>query len=385
MNSQSFNDHSPGRLEPIDGGLLAFVPSPLPATASFPDRLWPLLAEVKQRLGLLEGVGRSLSNPGLLLRPLQTREALQSTRLEGTYITAKEFLLSDLLGAESKTKDPNVDDWQEVYNCRKALEEGTESELPLSLRLIRNLHATLMTGVRRGDSTPGRFRTAQVAIGDRIRPRFVPPPPQHISDCLDQFEKYMQSPGPFDPLVHCFLCHYQFETIHPFQDGNGRVGRLLLGLMIQRHCGLSKPWVLLSDVLERQREAYCDKMLRVSMHGEWAEWIEFCLEATRMQADQAIQRCERLRTLREKLTASVNACKGDARLHTILDRLFQSPYVAVTEVRDMLGVTYPTAKADCERLVSVGILMPLPTMPQLTYACIEIFNAVYEDIGDAVQ
>ena len=104
-----------------------------------------------------------------------------------------------------------------------------------------------------------------------------------------------------------------------------------------------------------------------------------------MQADQAIQRCERLRTLREKLTASVNACKGDARLHKILDRLFQSPFVAVTEVRDMLGVTFPTAKADCERLVSVGILRHLPTMPQLTYGSIEIFNAVYEDIGDAVQ
>jgi len=354
----------------------------LPATWKFPVKLWPLLAEVKSKVSLLEGIGRNLPNPGILLRPLHDREALQSTRLEGTYITAKEFLLLELETPDSPDGHERIDDWREVHNYRQALQHGTSTTLPLSLRLIRELHEILMRGVRRGDPTPGRFRTHQVAIGSKANPRFIPPPPQAIDECLDSFEKYIHQSTDPDPLVHCFLCHYQFETIHPFHDGNGRVGRLLLGLMIQQLCGLTKPWLYLSDVLERQREEYCEAMFNVSARGDWAGWVELCLRATMTQANETIARYERLQAIRDDYLAKLAQTHGSTRLHAIVDSLFTSPFIRIADLGRRLSVTYPTAKADCEKLIAAGILQSLPNLTPATLVARDVFNVAYENIGD---
>jgi len=254
----------------------AFVPAPLPPKWRFPARLWPPLGDAKQEIGKLEGIGRTLPNPAILLRPLEDREAIKSSRLEGTYVSARELLLFEMEPGEARTEQERRNEWKEVFNYRKALHLGTTSNLPLSLRLIRDIHRTLLTGVRGRDRAPGRFRRIQVAIGSTRR--FVPPPANQLKDCLHPFEKYLHhGETVYDPLVDCFLVHYQFETIHPFIDGNGRVGRLLLAIMLQQRCGLSKPWLYLSDYFERHRDEYVERLFNVSAKADWNGWIEFCL------------------------------------------------------------------------------------------------------------
>jgi Fic family protein len=381
MDERQFNTRSPGKLVPIPEGGKAFVPEPLPANWTFPTKLWPLLAEAKSTVSLLEGIGRTLPNAGILLRPLHDREALQSTRLEGTYITAKEFLLFELETTDTPAGDDR-NDWREVSNYRRALSHGTSTTLPLSLRLIRDTHEILMNGVRRGDMTPGMFRKHQVAIGSKVNPRFVPPPPNAVAECLDAFEKYLHANTEPDPLIHCFLCHYQFETIHPFHDGNGRVGRLLLGLMLQQRCGLTKPWLYLSDVFERRREEYCDAMFDVSARGNWAGWTELCLHVTIQQAQESIRRCGRLQGIRDDYMQKLADIHGNVRLNTIVDRLFVSPFVRIADLPRLLDITYPTAKSDCEKLVDAEILSPLPNLSPATLVARDVFNVAYDDIGD---
>jgi Fic family protein len=226
---------SPGALVPIWGNEWAFVPDPLPPSWEFPLSLWPLLAEAKSKVALLEGVGRTLPNPAILLKPLAQREAIQSSRIEGTYATPKELLLFEM-EREAKPGEEKISDQQEVFNYRRALDHAMSSDLPLSLRLIREMHSILLEGVRGKDKRPGEFRRVPVAIGTDHR--FVPPPPDQPTPCLNALEKYLNTKASaYDPLIDCLLSHYQFETIHPFMDGNGRVGRLLFIAMIQQSRG----------------------------------------------------------------------------------------------------------------------------------------------------
>lgn len=374
MDLRRFSEVSPGTLVSIPEGK-AFVPSPLPSGFSFNPELWPLLAEAKSQISLLEGIGRGLPNPGLLLSPLIDREALQSSRLEGTYITAKEFLLFEL-----EPQGEKADDAKEVQNYRRALQYGQNFKLPLSLSLIRELHQILMQGVRGQDKTPGKFRSDQVAIGKNMR--FVPPPPFFVQECLEELNAFINAPVQFDPLIHCFLVHYQFETIHPFSDGNGRVGRLLLAIMLHRLTTLTKPWLYLSDVLERQKDEYCSALFEVSAAANWDGWIKLCLEATIAQTSETIRRCERLSSLKEDFLKRINDRGGSTRLHQIAELLFRSPFVRVTQLQGELSVSYPTAKSDCERLVEAGILVGVPALSAGTYYAMEVFDVAYENIGD---
>jgi len=189
MDPAIFQPNAPGTVLPIGNGEHAFVPNPLPPDWTFPTDLWPLLAEAKHRLGILEGLGRNLPNPAILLRPLADREAIRSSRLEGTYATAKELLLFDLEPKESTNETDRVNDQREVINYRRALLHGSNSELPLSTRLLKDMHEILLDRVRGRDRAPGEFRKVQVAIG--ATSRFVPPPPERLMECLDPFEKYL--------------------------------------------------------------------------------------------------------------------------------------------------------------------------------------------------
>lgn len=381
MDINRFRSNAPGRIVAISRGEHAFVPAPLPPEWEFPERLWPLLAEAKRQLGILEGIGRNVPNPAILLRPLEDREAIRSSRLEGTYATPKELLLFELQPRESKSEhDPN-NDQLEVFNYRRALVHGTTTDLPISLRLIRDLHRILMTGVRGKDRTPGEFRRVQVAIG--ATHRFVPAPPEQLNDCLDPLERYFHvTSSRYDPLVECFLIHYQFETIHPFMDGNGRVGRLLLALMLQQRCELSKPWLYMSEYYERFREDYVNGLFCVSADANWEGWIEFCLRGTISQARDTIERCGRLLSIREKYMRQIADVGGNFRLNQIVDDIFHSPFVRVSELPKRLNVTYPTAKADVDRLVGAGILRELPQVSPKTFYAPEVFNVAYEKMND---
>lgn len=381
MEIDRFVENCPGELVRIDEGDHAFIPAPLPPSWEFPSQLWPLLADAKQQVGLLEGLGRNLPNPTILLRPLEDREAIKSSQLEGTYATPKELLLFEMEPREPKSKKDKANDWREVHNYRRALHVGCNSSLPLSQMLLRDLHRTLMLGVRGKDRAPGEFRRVQVYLG--YTKRFIPPPASQLMECLDAFEKYLHNTsGRYDPLVECFLVHYQFETIHPFVDGNGRVGRLLLAIMLQQLCGLTKPWLYLSAFFEKYRDEYIDRLFKVSAQGGWESWIEFCLEGTRTQATDTVQRCEKLLAVRADFAARVESVGGSVRLSQIIERVFYSPFVRVADLGRELGVTYPTAKSDVERLVAANVLRELENLTPKTYYAPEVFDVAYEDAED---
>jgi Fic family protein len=377
MDSKRFSNASPGRLIPISDGVsdTAFIPDPLPRSWAVGLQTWPLLAEAKAELARLDGLGRAVPDPTLLLRPLQQREALRSSSLEGTYASPEELLLFEMSPRESTGANDRLNDWLEVSNYAAALRLGIEllPSLPLSLRLIREIHAQLLRGVRGRDRAPGEFRRTQVHIGhDR---RYVPPPVNDLAACLHDFELFLHESEAIDPLVRTFLAHYQFEAIHPFIDGNGRVGRALLSLCAYEWCGLSQPWLYISPYFDRHKDDYIDALFAVSTNGDWDRWLHLCLRATVDVCRDAIRRCDQLRTLREQYHAQADAWSG--RMHRLIDGLFSNPIVSIPTLERQLSVTYPTAKTDVERLVTAGILQPLrTTRPQAFYAP-EIFAAAY--------
>lgn len=382
MDTSLFTADSPGALVPITtnwGGDHAFVPEPLPPAWEFSTDQWPLLLEATNRLSLLEGFGRKLVNPMILLRPTRDREAIRSSEIEGTYANPKELLLFEMSDSESAGGTDRQSDTREVLNYRNAMHHAETTELPICLRLLKELHAILMRGVRGADKTPGEFRRVQVAIGQQGK--FVPPPPGQLMDLLGPFESYLHLKTPkYHRLVDCFLAHYQFEAIHPFSDGNGRVGRLLLSLMIQRSCNLSQPWLYLSEYFERNRQAYYDGLFQISTHGAWAEWVGYCLTGVCEQAELTLQRFERLLDTRQTFLERVQQVGGSARLAGIIEGVFESPLVRVITVRDRFGVSYNAAKSDIEKLVGAGILAELPDQYPKTYYAPEIFSIAYEGL-----
>jgi Fic family protein len=357
---------------------VAFVPRPLPPKWDWPGDLWPLLIEARTRLASLDGVGKHLANPEILLHPLQDREAQLSSKLEGTVTDPHQQALfqADPLYPLSDS-DPN-NAYREVFNYKQALRYRVASDggetLPLSLRLIKDLHAILLDGVRGSNQRPGEFRTIQNQIGRP--PRFVPPPPQFLNQSLSDFEKYLHGGGFVDPLVKAFMAHYQFEAIHPFADGNGRVGRLLLSLCIAEWCRLSGQWLYMSPYFEKKKDLYMDLMFAVSARGNWEDWIRFCLQGVIEQSIDTEKRCDNLLILHRDFHSRLRG--GSVRLSGLVDQLFQSPVVSVTRYTHMFGVTYPTARSDLKKLEGLGIVQPLETTSWICYYCRPIYEITYE-------
>ena len=351
-------------MTPFWGGEVCYEPDPLPPGWEFPSDLWPLLNEANRQLMLLEGVGRSLPSPAILLGPMRDREAILSSRIEGTIATPRELLLYELDPKEVQSEADPRNQHREVANYARALEHAVESPLPTGLPLIRQLHHQLMDGVRGDDKQPGAFRKVPVAIGNR----FIPPSPERLQDFLEPFDRYLAPENSkYEPLVDCFLTHYQFETIHPFADGNGRVGRLLLTLMIKERCGLTQPWLHISEYFERDKGRYCDLLYRISSEAAWSEWIAYCLEGVAELAAKTVERCDRLRRLREEHYRRLADTKGSVRLHQIVEDLFRTPIISVVELRRRLNVSRPTADADALKLENVGIIRQLEGHSPKTY------------------
>ena len=383
MDKQKFTENRAGNLVEISVPKKdwAFVPDTIPPNWEFPPNLWPILAEAKQELARLDGIARSLPNPELLLQPLQSREALRSSSLEGTYATPQELLLFELQPREpTSAKDP-INAHLEVANYSKSLRRGLQllDELPFCLRLIRELHKVLLSNVRGKDKAPGEFRTTQNHIGSNYR--FIPPPPKFLDDCLNNLELELNNQEPkYDHLIHCYVLHYQFETIHPFLDGNGRVGRALLSLMIYKLCNLSMPWLYMSAFFERYRDEYINNLFQVSANSDWDTWIEFCLRGTIEQAKDSIQRCDKLKLLRDQIHQMLDA--AGPRAHPIVEGLFTIPVISVADTARNYKVSYPTAKSDIAKLEKLGILTHVSdTYPKLYY-CEPIFSIAYEESGE---
>jgi Fic family protein len=386
MDKALFSPASPGTLQDIRSPEpdWAFLPNDLPVKFALPEEHVPLLVDARQSLARLDGAGRYLPANTFLLRPLQRREALRSSALEGTFATAEELLAYGLQPKEPTSSTDPVNSWREVFNYDQALREGQESltTLPLSSRLIRELHTTLLHGVRGTDRTPGIFRKRQVHIGSTRR--FIPPPPERIEDLIANLERYMNEADGVDPLIRAFIAHYQFETIHPFLDGNGRVGRLLLSLMIYKTCDLQAPWLYLSPYLDQHKDEYIDRLFAVSTSGDWAGWIALCLRATIEVSRDALRRIDKLIKLKAKYEEQLaRNPRSSARLQQIVVSLLNSPITTIPALAKQFDVSFPTASADVNKLVELKILTESDrnTKPK-HYLSLEFFNAAYSEADE---
>jgi Fic family protein len=296
-----------------------------------------------------------LPNPHLLVGPYLRREAVLSSRIEGT-----ETTLGDVYAAEAEQLSlVSASDVREVQNYVGAYEYGLGrlQSLPLSLRLIRELHEELMRGVRGHARQPGRFRTYQNFVGGSTEREatYVGPPPSELQPCLDDFERFLHE-RTLRPLVQMAVAHYQFEAIHPFGDGNGRVGRLLMGLFLAERGLMPYPLLYISAYFERTRSAYYDGLLRVSTQGAWDAWVCYVLEGVHTQAAEAAELADRLLELQGGYRERLLRARATANALGLVDQLFVNPFVTARRVRDLLGVTDPTARATIRSLESAGIL-----------------------------
>jgi Fic family protein len=357
MNLADFTAPKAGRVVRTDDNAAAFVPSPLPPDILLSWEMLDAITRAERAVANLRGVGATLPNPRLLIAPFARREAVLSSRIEGT-----EASVGDLVAFEAGGKGGDDADVREVANYMAALDDGLGrlADLPLSLRFIREVHERLMRGVRGGSSNPGEFRDLQNWIGapgSRITDaRYVPPPVAEMHKALDAFEKFLHAPSHLPALIRFALIHYQFEAIHPFLDGNGRVGRLLITFLFHMEELLDHPLLYLSGYFERHRDDYYRLLLDVSRKGAWAEWIDYFLRAVTEQASDAIRRANTLLALRLDYRNRTTSARSSALLGAMIDRLFTFPGMTVAAAARELDVTYPSAKKNIEKLVASGIL-----------------------------
>ena len=315
-----------------------------------------LLSEADAALGRLAGAGRLLPDPHLLVNAYVTREAVASSRIEGTQASVTEMFDAAVTGRSARA------DVQEVRNYILALRHGLnriDEGFPISLRLIKEMHRILLTGVRGHERTPGDFRLTQNWISSpdnqHRTARFVPPAVDNMWTSLDDWEKYLHDDEPELPLlIRCALLHYQFETIHPFLDGNGRIGRLFIILYLGDRGRLPAPLLYISSYFDQRKEEYYDRLQLVRERGQIDEWLDFFLAGIAGQATDAVSRAESLADLREKYRLTLQ--RSRSRAIEVADLLFANPIMTVREVQNRLGVSQPGATNLLRTLTSEGIV-----------------------------
>lgn len=359
MDVSLFTAAAPGTLVTISEGIHAFVPDALPDVMDLDRETQGKLIQAIHALGRLAGLAESSAAVHLLVGPFLRREALLSSRIEGTISDLQQLVLYE---ADSTLGHP-TQDTEEVANYVLALQYGLDKlrDQDLTLWLIRELHQILMRTRRSEEQTPGKFRTEQNAIGQRGQSldaaRFIPAPPHDLDRLLQNLEAYMSRMTYEQLLPQLALAHYQFEAIHPFMDGNGRVGRLLLPLLLCKFGYLPGPFFYLSGYLDRYREHYIDHLMRVSHTGEWKPWIEFFLTGVTVQAKDAILRAQRLLGVQRDYHARIHGVRSSVLLAHLVDSLFEWPATTSSRAKDRLGVTGPTARSSIAKLVEAGILV----------------------------
>ena len=322
-----------------------------------------LLSAAVRALGRLDGSVLTLPNPDLFVFMYVRKEAVLSSQIEGT-----QSSLQDLLAAEAQLFDEHLPrDVDEVVNYVRAMNHGLSrlGELPVSVRLIREIHAELLKGVRGGRLQPGEIRTSQNWIGPAgsslATAAFVPPPHHVVPEALGDLEKFLHAADGLPPLVKMALAHVQFETIHPFLDGNGRVGRLLITFLLTERAVLHKPVLYLSHYFRRNREAYYDHLQAVRDHGAWEAWLEFFLQGVTEVAGEAAETVRRILLLREEHRAAITTHLGRASTTglKLLESLFDRPIVSVNEVASSTQASYVAANNVVARMAELGILQEM--------------------------
>jgi Fic family protein len=369
----------PGKKVACLGGFSAFVPAPLPPELEWTRHLVRALSDADRLIGRLAGEGASLPNPHVLMRPFVRREAVLSSRIEGTQATLGELLAAEAGAAVERSPD----DLREVGNYVVALEHGIErlKKLPLCVRLVRELHDKLMTGIRGDSAKPGEFRRIQNWIG---RPgstpataSFVPPPPDDVEPCLAQWEKFINEQR-LPPLVQVAMAHYQFEAIHPFLDGNGRVGRLLITLFLVERRILPTPLLYLSAFFEATRRDNYAGRRGISERGAWDEWLEYFLNGVARMSEDALGRAARINALLSNWRVAA-AGGGTNTPMLLLDLLAANPFVTVNHVAEKLDVAFTTAQRAIIKLENLKIVSEVSKAKRERVYCAKAILDILEE------
>ena len=359
MNPKDFENSSAGLCIKTLKDYWAFIPHPLPPDISYDKPFIRLLSEADRLLGELSGTGRLLANPYLLIAPYIRREAVSSSRIEGTQAS-----LNDLFYFEAtESEKPKAPDVREVKNYVRAMEYGIDrlEKLPISIRLICEIHRVLMEDVRGHHATPGEIRRSQNWVGppgcSLQEATYVPPPVEEMKNALGEWEKYLHSASDAPPLIQCALMHYQFEVIHPFLDGNGRVGRLLITFFLWEKGLLTQPLLYLSAFFDRFRDEYYSRLLSVSKYGDWQGWIEFFLRGVVNQAKDAISDAKKIIELHEEYRYRLETTKKiPESSYRLIEEIFVSPVLSITGLSKKWNMPFNSVKTGVLRLVKIGIL-----------------------------
>lgn len=346
-------------------GYKAFIPNPLPPVPEIimDQEMWNLLSQADRALGRLDGATDALPNPDLFVFMYVRKEAVLSSQIEGTQAS-----LIDVLEFESQALEPdNPQEVAEVVNYISAINYGLErlKELPVSLRLIREIHQELMEGVRGGERNPGEFRRSQNWIGAKgcslAEASYVPPPPHEMLQSLDNLEKFLHSPQPIPTLIKVGLAHAQFETIHPFLDGNGRTGRLLITFLLCEQNILQRPLLYISYYFKKYRTEYYDRLQAVRDSGHWEGWLKFFLRGVYEVAQEAAATARKIVNLKEEhrqlVLNSMGRRSGNAI--ALLESLYFRPIFTVEHAEAVTNLSYPNANTLIRDLSDIGLLQEI--------------------------
>jgi Fic family protein len=389
MERDDFDETAPGEVVPTTtpkGTYSAYRPDPLPPEIDTDSLITPL-AEATQALGRLHGIGPRVGSREILIEPFIRKEALESSQIEGTHATLSDIYAYEA-GQEALIDEERQQGTQEVVNYLQALTHGLNAinaDEPITVELLCEMHYRLLSGVRGDEANPGQLRTTQNFIGSTPYiqdARYVPPPPNELSNLLTELLEYATRDTDFHPLLRIGLIHYQFETIHPFLDGNGRLGRLLISLLLQRDDLLPEPYLYLSSYFNARRSAYVDHLLAVSQGGDWEEWLLFFLRGVQSQADEAHRRANMLVDLREEYQRRYQSERSENILELVV-RLFEDPYLDVNTAAEWLSVEYSTANRLVDQLEKDGILEEITGKSRNRfYRAGEIFEIINNPIGE---
>ena len=386
MTPEEFASSPSGRLVRTVFDQWAFLPDPLPPALDT-NRFINDVDRASRAMAELKGMRYKVTNPLHLINPLQRREAISSSSIEGTYTTPSELLLFEPANKRAYSNP----DTREVYNYIAALEYGLRrlKTLPLSSRLIQELHGVLLKGVKRHRGAaiiPGEYKRDQNFIGSPPQgiegARFIPAPPAHTGGLMSDLEKFIHSTEArqMPPVVLNALVHYQFETIHPFPDGNGRLGRLLVPLLLGAHDIMPIPLLYISPVIETYKDQYNDLMLDVSRKGAWEDWIRFFARVVEESAKDAMEKIDKIADLRERFLQQVRQARASALLPELIDLVFDKLVISIPDAAKRLRVTYRAAKGNVEKLTRMGLLIPLHAdIRPKRFVCHELFRIIFDN------
>jgi Fic family protein len=368
------------RINASDPQITAFLPDKLPPQFELTHELFNATSNVANALGTLQGTARALPDPQILIRSFVRREAQLSSYIENTFARYEDVAVAN---QNDRGRSAASSDVRETLNAEKSISVGIEAVFhhgrPITNNLLRQMHSVLLNGVR-GEDCAGKFRDKQVYIGNEHEgvkhARFIPSPPAFIPDLMEDFEQYARGNSELPALIQIALVHYQFETIHPFEDGNGRLGRILILLGLCQHRLLTLPLINASLHFERNKQKYYDALLRVSTHGEWNEWFLFFLEGLQVAAVESLQKLMELTDLQKRYYDRLRTARNSSLLLTLVDGLFSLPVVTVSDAARIMGVTYQAAQNSVQKLVDANILTLRENFSPATFVAQEILKAL---------